>query len=146
MELAGLRNTAERECLWFKDTLNKLNKERWLRGGAYERKLHNQLSHKLGENISASLPEHIQTFYNILKNCTSSKTTLCTAYNTYRNKRVLVIVYNHKCAKSCLPPCEVFIFLLHNNKCIVYCNWSVLIFTFQVWYMQHMCFCPQGLY
>lgn len=48
MDLAGLTNTAERKCLWFKDTLGKLNKERCHRGGAHERKLHNQLSHKVG--------------------------------------------------------------------------------------------------
>lgn len=57
MALAGLMNTAERKCLWFKDTLGKLNKERWHRGGEHERKLHNQLSHKLGENILALLAE-----------------------------------------------------------------------------------------
>lgn len=55
MDLAGLMNTAERKCLWFKDTLSKLNKERWHRGGEHERKLHNQLSHKVGENILALL-------------------------------------------------------------------------------------------
>lgn len=58
MDLAGLMNTAERKCLWFKDTLSKLNKERWHRGGGHERKLHNQLSHKLGENILALLAEN----------------------------------------------------------------------------------------
>lgn len=55
MDLAGLMNTAERKCLWFKDTLSKLNKERWHRGGEHKRKLHNQLSHKVGENIHSLL-------------------------------------------------------------------------------------------
>lgn len=58
MDLAGLTNTAGRKCLWFKDTLSKLNKERWHRGGEHERKLHNHLSHKLGENILALLAEY----------------------------------------------------------------------------------------
>ena len=58
MDLAGLMNTIERKCLWFKDTRSKLNKERRRRGGEHERKLHNQLSHKLGENILALLAEY----------------------------------------------------------------------------------------
>lgn len=58
MDLAGLMNTAERKCLWFKDTLSKLNKERWHRGGEHERKPHNQLSHKLGDNIPVLLAEY----------------------------------------------------------------------------------------
>lgn len=58
MDLAGLMNTAERKCLWFKDTLSKLNKERWHRGGEHESKLHNQLSHKLGNNIPFLLAEY----------------------------------------------------------------------------------------
>lgn len=67
-ELTRLTNTTERKCLWIKDALNKLKKERWLRGGVYKRNLRNQLSLKLWEMLSASLPENIQTFYNILQN------------------------------------------------------------------------------
>lgn len=79
MDLAGLMNTAGRKCLWFKDTLGKLNKERWHRGGEHERKLHNQLSHKLGENILALLARYTEcrhlTIKHKLKSAVDGKNT-----------------------------------------------------------------------
>ena len=61
--------TAERKRPRFKETLSQLNKERRRRGGAHERELHNQLSHKVGQNISAaptdSTPFLLSFFFSV---------------------------------------------------------------------------------
>ena len=64
MDLPQPVHTAERKRLRFKETLSQLNKERWRRGGADERELHNQLSHKVGQNISAA-PTDSTPFFSL---------------------------------------------------------------------------------